>query len=941
MLRESAQRSRRVGLAGALLLTSLVVTTAIAPSTPVLAAVPNNNFDFPDRYSVFAPDCFGPTPAAGCDDFTDDKYERPFDEDDGDYFPALDITQIAIGQDSTFAYFTVAVAGSIGLDEDEKYAFELDIDAGAEAARPDILIYSTEPENLPAGVWGQSGIIAAEDSNDDVGGADPNTPGEGAGDGFDSPLTIGDDIWVRRIGNRIELAVEYGANGIAGLDPATVLFRAFSTTADPVASSFLVNDVFTSAQLTSIDTATGLSDRLSALPPAAGADLGGVADADATPQNTPISLNVLANDMLGANVVLDSINGPSKFGGIIVDNGGGNVTYIPVASFSGTDDFTYTLRDTVTGETQTVKVTILVDPVEIPPLQQAIENFQPVEISECGLAVLIDPSFNTPFPGVSPSTNPDGSTFRNIGYVPSGSGPPGSLDPGIHMSRQIFGAQDTDGGADGPGLGSSLTLIFTRPVTGLQLGFQAQQAEEEFTFSVPATSVTPTLNSTFGIAPAVISRVSLEDGNTKLVSDMTGTFGSNTTDSFGANSIVTWDWSSNPQDRITITHSGPINDPRNANTETVYNGTIVNEGPVNCTPLVDQIGTAKRAGDVTDNGDGSYTVTYTYEVENMGNTELTAVQVIDDFDAAGRFGTYTASTPTAPNTYTVSAPVVTFNVVDALQPNPAFTGEAAGENELFAPAGSLLPGETAEIAVDVTFVPDFSGGDTVTIQNQITATAEGPTANRTGITTTTTDDSTDGSDPDPNSDGVPDEESPTVITVTRAVPAIDVVKTLSSNADEDGSNTVSLGDTLTYEFLVTNSGDVELQDVAVADPLITDAPNSGTISCPQTTLAAGASTTCTGDYTVTQADVNNGQIENTAIASGDPDGPGGDPPVPSPPSDEDVPVPQEPEIDLVKSFVDFTDNDADPALTVGDDINYLFTITNTGNVTLTGVTIED
>ena len=31
-------------------------------------------------------------------------------------------------------------------------------------------------------------------------------------------------------------------------------------------------------------------------------------------------------------------------------------------------------------------------------------------------------------------------------------------------------------------------------------------------------------------------------------------------------------------------------------------------------------------------------------------------------------------------------------------------------------------------------------------------------------------------------------------------PSIDLVKSMSSNADEDGSGTVSLGDTLTYDF---------------------------------------------------------------------------------------------------------------------------------------------
>ena len=65
-------------------------------------------------------------------------------------------------------------------------------------------------------------------------------------------------------------------------------------------------------------------------------------------------------------------------------------------------------------------------------------------------------------------------------------------------------------------------------------------------------------------------------------------------------------------------------------------------------------------------------------------------------------------------------------------------------------------------------------------------------------------------------------------------------------------------------FLVTNTGNVTLTGVTVDDPLV------GPVSCPVTTLAPGASTTCTATYTLTQADVDAGTVDNTATVTGTP-----------------------------------------------------------------------
>ena len=66
----------------------------------------------------------------------------------------------------------------------------------------------------------------------------------------------------------------------------------------------------------------------------------------------------------------------------------------------------------------------------------------------------------------------------------------------------------------------------------------------------------------------------------------------------------------------------------------------------------------------------------------------------------------------------------------------------------------------------------------------------------------------------------------------------------------------SVGDTIGYTFLVRNTGNVTLTNVNVSDPQV------GSVSCPATTLAPGAQMTCTATYTLTQADIDAGTVDN-------------------------------------------------------------------------------
>jgi hypothetical protein len=86
-------------------------------------------------------------------------------------------------------------------------------------------------------------------------------------------------------------------------------------------------------------------------------------------------------------------------------------------------------------------------------------------------------------------------------------------------------------------------------------------------------------------------------------------------------------------------------------------------------------------------------------------------------------------------------------------------------------------------------------------------------------------------------------------------PAITLTKSTTSTGYGAAGNTIP------YSYLVANSGATALTSVSVSD-------NKTAVSCPSSTLAKGASETCTGTYTVTQADVDGGSVTNSATASG-------------------------------------------------------------------------
>ena len=150
------------------------------------------------------------------------------------------------------------------------------------------------------------------------------------------------------------------------------------------------------------------------------------------------------------------------------------------------------------------------------------------------------------------------------------------------------------------------------------------------------------------------------------------------------------------------------------------------------------------------------------------------------------------------------------------------------------------------------------------------------------------------------------------------LPALTVNKTATPSFYD------AVNDVISYTIVATNTGNVTLHNVAIADAQL------GTLVCTPTqpaTLIPGGTLTCTGTHNITQADLDAGSYANTATANSDETLPVTD--------DELVVAEGNPLLGIDKTTTTQTYN------SVGDLIDYQIVATNLGNVTLSGVTITD
>ncbi|MEC7084524.1 MAG: hypothetical protein VXW60_00135, partial [Bacteroidota bacterium] len=326
------------------------------------------------------------------------------------------------------------------------------------------------------------------------------------------------------------------------------------------------------------------------------------------------------------------------------------------------------------------------------------------------------------------------------------------------------------------------------------------------------------------------------------------------------------------------------------------------------------------------NGDGKNgigdTIEYTITVENTGNTDLTGLSFVDTFKD-------------------LNGDLIVLS-----------SGPIYDDSSISSPLSSTL--EVGEIKTYLaTFIINQQAVNAGGVSNSITFTASSP-----GKSNNVFDVSDDNLPSDGDGDG--DSTNDPTITLTDPNPDMEVIKTAFVNDNGDGLT--GAGDIVRYSIEVTNTGDITLDNVYIQTENLTDGNgtlltlSSGPDYWQPQTIEVGESVIFTALYVISQEAANSGFITNTATAvgsitgnfngiedvsdNGTPTDDNGDGDPDNDPTVVLMDAPPVSSIEVTKEY-SVVDNDSDNTNSLGDTINYVITVVNTGNTDLRDVILDD
>jgi uncharacterized repeat protein (TIGR01451 family) len=367
--------------------------------------------------------------------------------------------------------------------------------------------------------------------------------------------------------------------------------------------------------------------------------------------------------------------------------------------------------------------------------------------------------------------------------------------------------------------------------------------------------------------------------------------------------------------------------------------------PINNFALIPRsaVGIAKQASTPVINADGSYTTTFSLVVSNLTLEPLINMTVTDIVEGADPlFGTYAALGTPATDAMTLGTyTILTGPSGSCGSTNAAFTGAV---DTVVATGFSLAVDASCTLSFDVRVMPT-AVRIADTFENQAVVDATGSLS---GQTSATNPDLTDLSDdavavtanPDGAAGGTGfDDPTPVTPSYTRSIALIKTADMTNVVDPADPADIPEEFEEITYNFTVRNTGNTTLTNISIVDLLPGLTLNNNLI----VSLAPGdESTLITGTYALTQTDINNGFVENTAEVTGtDPFG--------NDTSDDSstdftsdtplvTPIERSPSLAITK----IANDDLVQVPAADEDvISYAFVVTNTGNTTLTNVVITD
>ena len=319
-------------------------------------------------------------------------------------------------------------------------------------------------------------------------------------------------------------------------------------------------------------------------------------------------------------------------------------------------------------------------------------------------------------------------------------------------------------------------------------------------------------------------------------------------------------------------------------------------------PILEATKTAV-VSDVNSNGinDLEDIITYTITVENKGNVTLSGLTISDTL-TDGNAGSLTLTT------------------------TPTFVSATTSSTSTTLAVGGVVT-YTASFNINQQAV------DSGSVNNSALAIASSP-----GNTNDVNDRSDNGDDTDGET-----QDDPTIVTIT-AGKSLEVTKTASAT-DLNSNGVVDLGDRITYSIRVVNTGDLTLSDITLDDTL-TDANSStlsldsgptfvsATTSSTSSMLQVSGVSTYTAIYTVGQQAINSGSVINKIRVTASSPGQSGNV---SNTDQVTTSLPASPSLEVTKT-ASVTDN-GDGVTGIGDIIRYTINVKNTGNISLSGLTL--